>query len=77
MIKIMKDRRGEKEVSLSYELKPSPWKWDVIYFNPEDSRIFVEKQSGYGYTLNMAQWLAYVILGVMILPVLAILILGK
>ena len=77
MIIFMKAGRGENDVSLSYELKPSPWKWDVIYFNPEDSRTFVEKKSGYGYTLNMAQWLAYVILAMMILPVLAILILGK
>ncbi|MCX5772439.1 MAG: DUF1648 domain-containing protein [Candidatus Hydrogenedentes bacterium] len=30
------------------------WKWGVFYNNPDDMRLWVEKRSGMGWTLNMA-----------------------
>ncbi len=41
------------------------WKGGIIYYNPEDSSILVPKRFGYGYTLNMAHpvsWLVFVII---------------
>lgn len=30
------------------------WKWGMIYYNPNDPTVFVEKRVGIGWTLNMA-----------------------
>lgn len=38
------------------------WKGGLVYFNPEDPSIFVEKRFGVGFTLNFAQPLGYVVL---------------
>lgn len=38
------------------------WKWGVIYFNPSDAALFVEKRFGVGYTLNFGRPVAWVIL---------------
>jgi uncharacterized membrane protein len=49
------------------------WKGGVIYCNPSDSALMVEKRSGIGYTLNFGNRIAWVILGfVLLLPILAI-----
>ncbi|MBN8192842.1 DUF1648 domain-containing protein [Bacillus sp. NTK074B] len=47
------------------------WKGGLIYFNPEDPSIFVEKRFGVGWTLNFARPLGYIVL---IGPLLIILI---
>ena len=47
------------------------WKGGLIYFNPNDPSIFVEKRFGVGWTLNLARPLGYIIL---IGPLLVILI---
>ncbi|BCB02654.1 DUF1648 domain-containing protein [Bacillus sp. KH172YL63] len=38
------------------------WKGGLIYYNPEDPSIFVEKRFGVGWTLNFARPLGYLIL---------------
>lgn len=41
------------------------WKLGLIYFNPDDPAVFVEKRFGIGYTLNFGNrlvWLALVLL---------------
>lgn len=46
---------------------PTPaecWKAGIIYFNRDDSAIFVEKRSGFGYTFNFANPLAWAVLAV-------------
>lgn len=48
------------------------WKGGLIYFNPDDPSIFVEKRFGVGWTLNFARPMGYIIL---IGPLLIILIL--
>jgi uncharacterized membrane protein len=30
------------------------WKWGIIYFNPSDPSIWIEKRIGIGWTLNFA-----------------------
>ena len=43
------------------------WKLGMIYYNPEDPSIFVEKRFGVGPTLNMARWQAWAFSGGMVL----------
>ena len=39
------------------------WKWNFIYYNPEDTRLFVPKRiSWLGWTLNFANPFAYLVL---------------
>lgn len=44
------------------------WVAGFIYFNPQDPSIWVEKRIGYGYTVNMARWEAWLILVIFIAP---------
>ena len=39
------------------------WKAGMIYYNPEDPAVWVEKRIGIGYTTNMARSEAWVMLG--------------
>ncbi len=50
------------------------WKLGVIYFNPNDAALFVEKRFGVGYTLNFGNRIAWLILAaILVLPILLIL----
>jgi uncharacterized membrane protein len=44
------------------------WKWGLIYFNPDDSAIFVEKRFGVGYTINMGNVWGWVVMALMLTP---------
>lgn len=44
------------------------WKWGVIYYNPNDSAIWVEKRNGCGWTVNFAHTISWLII-VMILAI--------
>ncbi|WP_414649251.1 DUF5808 domain-containing protein [Daejeonella sp.] len=49
--------------------------WGLIYYNPDDPSLFVDKQFGYGQTMNFAHrssW--YLMLFVILFPLLAVLI---
>lgn len=49
------------------------WKWGIIYYNPADSRIWVQKKSRLGYTLNFARPISVIIILVItLLTVLAV-----
>jgi uncharacterized membrane protein len=37
------------------------WKWQIFYFNRSDSRIFVPKRTGLGWTINIAHPISVVI----------------
>lgn len=37
------------------------WKWGVIYYNPNDKRIFLPKRTGLGITFNFAQPISIII----------------
>ena len=53
------------------ESEPKNWKLGVIFYNPGDSRTFVAKRVGIGWTLNFAQPLSYLIpIGVILLAII-------
>jgi len=43
----------------------------LFYFNPKDPAIWVEKRVGFGYTLNMGNVGAWVLISMMLVPVFA------
>lgn len=45
-----------------HEVKQSPWRFGVIYYNPDDQRLVVRQRTGLGWTLNMAKPLAWAVL---------------
>ncbi|WP_158560719.1 DUF1648 domain-containing protein [Paenibacillus contaminans] len=66
-------RTGQGGSNLAVEGTPSPeavepinddkhWKLGMIYYNPDDPTLFLEKRVGIGWTVNFARPLAWVIL---------------
>ncbi len=49
------------------------WKLGLIYVNPDDPAIFVEKRFGFGFTLNFGNVRAWVILALLLVPVAIVL----
>jgi uncharacterized membrane protein len=48
-------------------IKNDYWVWGIIYFNPDDKRIFVPKKFQWlGWTFNFANPLSYIIMIVVI-----------
>jgi uncharacterized membrane protein len=45
------------------------YKWGLFYVNPEDSRLWVPKRLGLGWTLNFAHGLSWFMLILLLLPV--------
>lgn len=51
----------------------SHWLAGMIYYNPDDAAVFVEKRYGIGSTLNMARWQAWLaVAGLLLFIVLTI-----
>lgn len=48
------------------------WKWGLIYYNPDDPAMFVEKRFGIGWTNNFANWKSNVILIAIILMLILV-----
>jgi len=48
------------------------WKWGVLYFNPADPSIIIEKRFGIGYTLNFGNRWSWGVMAVLILVPLAL-----
>ena len=48
------------------------WKWGVIYYNPNDKRIFLPKRTGLGITLNFAQPISVILIVLSIIIITAI-----
>jgi hypothetical protein len=44
----------------------------LFYFNPKDPALWVEKRIGFGYTLNMGNSNAWLLIGMMLLPMIAV-----
>lgn len=54
------------------------WKLGIFYFNPADSRIFLPKRTGLGWTLNFARPVSvFIISAIIVLAVLAIILKAK
>jgi uncharacterized membrane protein len=43
------------------------WKLGVLYFNPDDAALWVEKRAGIGYTMNFAHVSAWIIMALLLL----------
>jgi len=56
------------------------WKAGVFYYNPNDTRLWVEKRSGMGWTLNMAHkaawWVLAGLMAFIAMDVLIVLLIG-
>jgi uncharacterized membrane protein len=48
------------------------WKWGMIYYNPQDAALFVEKRFGIGYTLNFGRPAAWLLIVMIVVVPLAI-----
>ena len=44
------------------------WKWGVLYINPADPSILIEKRFGVGYTLNFGNRWTWVVLALLLVP---------
>jgi len=53
------------------------WKLGVIYFNPNDERIFLPKRTGLGFTFNFAKPVAQVFFVLIILAIIYSIIIGS
>lgn len=51
------------------------WKWGLLYVNPADPSILIEKRFGVGYTLNFGNRWTWVMLALVLVPVAAGLVL--
>jgi uncharacterized membrane protein len=47
------------------------WKWGLFYINPADPSIFVEKRFGIGYTVNLGNHWAWLVLALLLTPLAA------
>ena len=55
----------------------SHWKWGLVYFNPKDPSVWVEKRMGIGITMNFARWQTWVfMLSIIILPIIIVLLMS-
>jgi uncharacterized membrane protein len=50
------------------------WKWGLLYINPADPAILVEKRFGIGYTLNLGNHWSWVVMGLLFLPAVVALV---
>ena len=56
---------------------PTPdscWYWSQIYYNPADPAIFVQRRVGIGYTLNLGNRLSWIVMGVPLVTLAALLL---
>jgi uncharacterized membrane protein len=60
--RVMEDDMSNDFGEIVHEVKESPWKLGVIYFDPDDRRLIVKQRSGLGWTLNMAKPISWVLL---------------
>jgi uncharacterized membrane protein len=44
------------------------WKWGLVYYNPDDPALIVEKRIGFGYTLNFGNRWAWPLTALILLP---------
>ena len=49
-----------------HEVKKNPWRFGIIYADPDDRRLVVRQRTGLGWTLNFGRPLSWVILGVIL-----------
>ncbi|HEY6905041.1 MAG TPA: DUF5808 domain-containing protein [Candidatus Acidoferrales bacterium] len=67
------NRTGETDSAAIGDGTPDEcWKFGVLYFNPDDAALWVERRVGIGYTMNFAHISAWVIMALLLLLPLAL-----
>ncbi len=70
------DTRPSADAVIGDATPDSRWIGGMLYFNPQDPALFVEKRFGVGYTLNCGHPISWVILGALIaIPLVSALLL--
>jgi uncharacterized membrane protein len=64
--------RGRTASTVGDGTPDANWKWGVIYYNPQDAALFVEKRFGIGYTLNFGRPVAWLLIVMIVVVPLAI-----
>ncbi len=54
------------------ETEPKKWKWGIVYFNPDDSRVVVPKSTGLGWTLNLSRPTSWLFLGALVVLIVVL-----
>jgi uncharacterized membrane protein len=70
-------RTGAQMTARGDATPDSAWKGGIIYFNPDDPAIFVERRDGFGFTVNFGRpegWLA--LLGILAPVIIVVVILA-
>ncbi|BAU95301.1 hypothetical protein N24_1039 [Corynebacterium suranareeae] len=67
-------RRGQMLIDRAIPIREddSQLKWGIIYHDASDKRVFVELEDGHTTVINMARGGAWLLIGVMVLPALAV-----
>ena len=62
------DRTGETNSAAVGDGTPDEcWKFGMLYFNPDDAALWVERRVGVGYTMNFAHVSAWIIMALILL----------
>jgi uncharacterized membrane protein len=62
--------RQSTQPSEAPEVTPADcWKGGLLYYNPADAALFVEKRSGLGYTVNFGNHWSWVLMGGLVLVI--------
>ena len=62
------ERSGEANPEAAGDGTPDAcWKFGMLYFNPDDAALWVEKRAGIGYTMNFAHVSAWIIMALLLL----------
>lgn len=71
---VYQSRGGINQTPGGFSTDERYWKAGGIYFNPEDPALFVDKRYGFGWTMNMARPLSWVVLSAILLIPLTVVV---
>jgi uncharacterized membrane protein len=58
----MENYLKQKHERDAWHSDPQNWKWEIVYYNKEDKRVFVPKKNpNYGFTFNFARPAAIIV----------------
>jgi uncharacterized membrane protein len=64
--RLVKDAKDAEELPLGDKMPDECWRWGVIYHNPNDPALLVEKRMGIGWTFNFANKWSWFLLGILL-----------
>jgi uncharacterized membrane protein len=67
--------RAEYQPPVGDHTPDAAWKWGLVYYNPDDPALIVERRIGIGYTLNFANRWSWVLMAVILAPVVLLTVL--